>query len=271
MAETSALPAPRQLVLHTVVTMLAAMSLTVLLHESSHTVTSILLGHPARQYAFASDAGAGLQGAELAVVALAGPLFSLVTGVVILAVGLTRPVVRQGVYFTVWLGATSFLEGAGYLVLSPFGIGDTGTVAAMYGVQNSLGWVAFVLGIGATALMAWLYGRWIASLVPYDDAHRLGAMSWIPWIFGTVVFCGLSVLWLSVASITMDPGSVIAVVMGSFALSVWAPMAMPFTSTLPADRCDSRAFDLGFPVLSAVVFVVCLVVNVVLGQGPSFG
>lgn len=265
-------PPNGRIVLHVAAAMIAAGLLTILLHEAAHAVAGLGFGIASRVYPFAAMPVTEPGRDENAVILLAGPAFSLVLGVALSLV--IRPRARPGsaYLFGVWFAYTNILEGAGYLIFTPFGIGDTGMVAAAYGVEMTLGWVGFIAGLGIALLLAIRYARRIVPLVPAGDLPRLRALSFYPWMIGVVVAILLSFAWMALADIDLDGGSSIAVAVGGIALGVWAPMAMPFTVKARGDAPDSRPLRLGvFPTLSAVIIVVVIAVNIALLPGPVWG
>jgi hypothetical protein len=89
-----------------------------------------------------------------------------------------------------WFAFMSVMEGAGYLVLTPFGVGDTGATAAAYGSPAYVIWPAFVLG---AAIPVWLAMRfaWPAVRHTAADLTSLRAFTFFPWIGGTITVVAL--------------------------------------------------------------------------------
>ncbi|WP_052460285.1 zinc metalloprotease [Microbacterium gorillae] len=262
-----------RLLLHTTMAMVAAFLLTILLHESAHSVAALMFGSPVRQVPFASMPVAHLSETAQTVVTLAGPAFSLVLGVVLVFFVRPGPIVGSGHLFAVWFAFINVMEGGGYLVLTPFGIGDTGEVAARYGLQNSVGWIALAAGGGITVLCAIGYARRMTGFVPPGDVRGLLALSFHPWMIGLVVTVGLTLLWAALSVVKLGPGDMIAVAMGAVALGVWAPMAMSFSNMRSAkENAGSDPIRLGpFPWTSTIIAVLVCVVNVLLLSGPTIG
>lgn len=265
-----ATPSVRTLTIHTAITMVAAVLVTILVHEFSHAVASLMLGHRPTIYPFGVNTP-GLSRDHAAIEALTGPAFSLVLGVILLL--LIRPKrIGQGALLGIWIGMTSAMEGVGYLLLTPFGIGDTGSTALAYGLENIAGWPAFVIAIGGQFLLAYVYARRIARWLPARDNQRLRGVSFYPWIFGSIAVVALAAIWLLGSAWNVGIGDVIAVLFGALALGVWAPMAMPFTDKVPEAECDTVPIRVsGFPVLATVVAAVVIVVNVILMGGITVG
>jgi hypothetical protein len=102
------------------------------LHEHlGHTTACLLLGSkPLEVGAFYVDCNdATLSSLSIRLVALAGPLVSLLTGILSFSVLRRRPPRSSAAYYFVWLlGSIGFMSATGYLLFSGIsGIGDFGT------------------------------------------------------------------------------------------------------------------------------------------------
>jgi hypothetical protein len=105
-------PAFGPLLLNNVVLALIASILMVFLHELSHLVAGIALGHPSTLYPFGVIHHGNPSGRDEAVMALVGPAFSLVTG---LLMQLWTPLRRQGGsahLLWLWFAFVSVQEGS---------------------------------------------------------------------------------------------------------------------------------------------------------------
>jgi hypothetical protein len=119
----------RTMVLHTSVAFVAAHLVVVLLHEASHVVAGLALGYSNELFPFGVDHSPTPDRADAAVMALTGPAFSLVIGLLAMAV---RPFQRSAGFahlWWLWFAFMSVMEGVGYLVLTPFHVGDTGSTS----------------------------------------------------------------------------------------------------------------------------------------------
>lgn len=263
---------------YTAVTMLAfvtAVTLVVLVHELSHVLAGLLLGYENTLYPFGVTHHPDPSTADAAVAALTGPVFSLVTGAILMAWQPLRT--RRGYGQLLWLFVAwvSFMEGVGYLLLTPFGIGDTGSTAAAYGVS-----VAITAPLGALGVLGtiWLAMRFAVPLLRHTDGSlaQMRSVAFYPWMIGTAMVLALTAAYLARAGDQFGAGDVFGVLMGAFALGVWAPMSLPFTTR--ARRADpalpgSEPLTVSrVPVLGVLVLVVLVAVNLVLlGPGLSIG
>jgi hypothetical protein len=138
--------------------------LAVAIHEhGGHAVACVLMGsHPKELGAFYVECDSGaLTGFGMRVVALAGPVASLLTGVIaFLAVRRIPPGASLPYYFTWLLGAIGLMSAAGYPLFSGVsGLGDLGTTRDG----------AF---FGATPEVAWRIGLTLAGFAAYSAVAR---------------------------------------------------------------------------------------------------
>jgi len=142
------------------VAFVVAQMVVVLLHESAHTVAGLLQSYRATQFAgevrFSPEQSTTAQ----VVTALAGPIFSLVSGLVAM---MFRPFRGRGFaqLLWAWFAFLSAEEGFGYFTIAPiFTSGDTGAALAALGAPGWVGWLC-------TAFCS----PWAAS--PTDDSTLL--------------------------------------------------------------------------------------------------
>jgi hypothetical protein len=119
----------RTLVVHGSVSFVAAHLIVVLLHELAHVVAGLSLGFTNELFPFGVAHSPDPQRWQDAVMLLSAPVFSLVSGLLAMAVQPFRA--RRGPAHILWLWVAhmSVMQGVGYLLLTPFGVGDTGMAA----------------------------------------------------------------------------------------------------------------------------------------------
>lgn len=255
------------MVLHASAAFVAAHLVVVLLHELAHVVAGLTLGFSNELFPFGVVHSPAPEPVAETVMLLAAPVFSLVAGVLAMAVQPFRRARGQWHLLWLWAAGMSVLQGAGYLLLTPFGIGDTGMAAELNDLPAVLGWLALVVAVLAMLGTA----RWFAGpAVQHTDGSlpALRAFTFYPWIVGTVVALALSGLWLTLADdglgADLGPGSVVAVLMGAMALGVFAPMAMPFTTGVQRrDPSAAGSEPLVLPAVPVVALAVAAVVVLV--------
>jgi hypothetical protein len=182
-AESSPTPtrSTRPLVNSTVAFCLALMVM-VTLHELAHAVAALALGlHPVVHLG-SVDTGA-LTAAQKATTNAVGPLFSLVSGLLLLALPHRgTPFVRL---FVLWLGLLSVQELNGYLMTGPFvSEGDVGVVLRETGSPVWVGLVGLVVGVLGTVWAGRIAtARLLAMVDPAGDVggqlRRLGLFAWL--------------------------------------------------------------------------------------------
>lgn len=275
----TAWPPTRTLTLNASVAFVSAQLVLVLLHETSHLVAGLALGYANVMYPFGVEASPQPGRADATIIALTGPAFSLVTGLLAMVV---MPWRRRGGFLHLawlWFAFMSVMEGAGYLVLTPFGVGDTGATAASYGSPAYVIWPAFAVGV---AIPFWLAMRfaWPAVRHTAGDLTSLRAFTFFPWIGGTIAVVALSALNVVLSGVlsgaTFTTGEIVAILVGAIALGVFAPMTMPFTQRLLRRAPDIAGSEPMFlprvPITGIVIIVVVTLVNlVVLSRGLSVG
>lgn len=261
-------PDTKALLVNSVVAAVLATAATIFIHEVVHLLTGLVLGHAGTLYPFGVLHDGTLTNGETAATAIAAPVISLVTGWILLA-RLPRPAAAGfGHLFLFWLAATSFMEGAGYLVITPFGAGDTAATVDALGWPGWTALVLAVLGIGLMFLGARMLAPHVIRLAGRDRTPGW-ALAFHPWWIGTIVNMGLSIAYLSLADAGLTDGEATAVVAGSMALLVLGPMSFIFQGKLPDQRRTHLAPGISVPGLAALVAMVAL--NVLLVAGRHIG
>lgn len=264
---THAPPAPRVIVFNATVAAVLGAALMVLVHEIVHLVTGLGLGLPGTLYSY----GVEMEGTAVqnAVVALSAPLFSLATG---LLLAFWTPLRRRGGFgHLLWLffAFASLMEGVGYLIITPFGAGDTAYAADQLGWGVAPRLVLCVVGIGLQFLVGLMFAVHVGRLAGRQKAHRLALTIW-PWLVGTLVNLALTFLNLSTGAMELTPGQTVAVAAAGSAVLVFGPMSMIFTRVM--DRQQPERFRLpSVPVLGIVGILAMVALNQLLNLGIQVG
>ncbi|MCW3158175.1 hypothetical protein [Micropruina sonneratiae] len=201
----------------------------ILLHETSHSVAGMILGYHPTQIAFAVDERPTPTPADQAIIAMTGPVFSLVAGLAgVLADRLIRPLRRNGFWRLVWLWAvfTSLQEGFGYFTIA--GIASAGDTAVALNAWDAPGWVfiaATAFGVAGQVLTAWLFSEPMKRMCrTVKDRNQLTVWA---WMLGTAAMLVLMTIYsLVVPGLPLEV--TITVLSGAFAVGVFAPMSMMF-------------------------------------------
>jgi hypothetical protein len=180
--------------------------LAVALHEhAGHSVACVLLGsHPKEMGAFYVDCDdASLSSEGMRLVALAGPVISLLTGIVCFLIlqRVPRPA-RAGHYFVWLLGSLGLMSAAGYPLFSGVsGVGDLGMTRDGVFYQAAPEWL---WRIGLTAFGAACYW-WVAKFMWQTMGRQLNAsdsvqlrharrITLISYAAGAVVYAAIGLL-----------------------------------------------------------------------------
>lgn len=159
-----------------------ALLVMITLHELAHAAAALSLGLSPVLGPFSVDTG-GVTAAQNATTAAAGPLFSLVSGLMLLALPrFGTPFTRV---FVLWFGLVSVQEFSGYLITGLFVPGgDVGTVLSATGAPFWVGVLAFVVGVLGTAWAGHVATARLLALVDPasvvgDQLRRLGLFAWL--------------------------------------------------------------------------------------------
>src|SRR5699024_9972882 len=207
--------------LNNLVAALIASAVMIVLHEGAHLVTGLALGHPSILYAFGVDHLGSPSDSDQVVMLLAGPAFSLITGVLMQR---WTPLRRPGdLLHLVWLwfAFASVQEGVTYLCLTPFGAGDTGQAAQLLGLPVALQLAALAVGVGGMFLNARTFAPHMARHAGEDPRMR-DAMTLFPWLYGMIISVLLSVLYLAVSPADLPVASQVAILAAGTAILVFA-------------------------------------------------
>lgn len=259
----------RTLLINNLVAAVVASTLMVLFHELAHLVAGLALGYPGTLFAFGVSHHGDPSVNDEVIMALAGPAFSLLTGVVLAIWMPLRRRAHFGHLVWMWFAFASIQEGVAYLCLTPFGVGDTGFAATLLDIPLPVQALAVAIGVGGMVANARAFAPHLARHAGADQANR-NAMSLFVWLYGMVVSVLLSILYLAIAPMDISPGDQIAVVAAGTAILVFAPMANIFrrqVATVAYEPLRLRPV----PVAGLVVLALLVIGNVLLSLGVRVG
>lgn len=263
------LPSVRVLLLNNLVAALIASALMIFLHEQAHLVAGLALGHPSDVYSFGVNHLGSPSDADQVVMLLAGPVFSLVTGVLLQIWTPLRRRAGFGHLVWLWFAFTSVQEGISYLCLTPMGAGDTGTAARLLGLPVPLQLLALLVGVGGMFLNARAFATHMARHAGTDPRLR-NAMTLFPWLYGMIVSVLLSIAYLAISPADLPAGDQIAILAAGTAILVFAPMAHIFSravADVPIEPLRLRAVPVG----GMVVLAMLVLGNILLSFGLRVG
>lgn len=259
----------RSLLFNNLLAALIASAVMVFVHELAHLVAGLALGHPGTLFAFGVSHHGDPSQSDQAAMALAGPAFSLVSGIVMAIWMPLRRRAHFGHLIWLWFAFTSVQEGVAYLCLTPFGVGDTGSAATLLNIPLPLQFLALAMGIGGMFANARAFAPHLARHAGADQADR-NAMSLFVWLYGILASVLLSVLYLAIAPMDVSPGDQIAVIAAGTALLVFAPMANLFRRQVAAVAHEPLRLQ-PVPVAGLGVLVLLVVGNALLSLGLRVG
>lgn len=237
------------------------------LHELAHALAGLVQGGAPELFPFSVDQGdAGRSDGQQIATALAGPVFSVVAGSVVLAVPL------QGLssfwrLTWLWLGATSVQSAFGYLITGPFVTdGDIGKVWDLTGTPVVVAWLGFAAGWLGTAALGWYVARSFGAFVSTRESMRseLPQLGVYGWLVGTVIALVVSLPVLGAGDV--DAGIAFFSALGLMACGVCVAFLGLFQPRVLS--AVSGAVRFGVPTAGLVVLVVVAAFRlVVLGPG----
>ncbi|MFW6599538.1 hypothetical protein ACQBAU_08680 [Propionibacteriaceae bacterium Y2011] len=254
----------RALLFNSVLAAFAGLTAMIMVHEFVHLVAGAALGFPSTMVAFAVDHVGSPTPVEYAIMALSAPAFSLVSG---LAMTFWLPFRRRGGFpHLLWLffAFCSTQEGVTYLVITPFGVGDTGSSMQVLGAPVWVSILLCLIGVGGMFLNARLFAPHLIRHAGTETGDR-NALGLFAWLFGMLLQTAFTFLYLTVAAVDLPPGDQIAVIMASMGVLVFAPMANIFARVKGvADQPYEPLTLPRIPVAGLVVSGVLVVTNIVL-------
>ena len=259
--------AVRSMLWNSTVAYVLAQTVVIVLHEGAHTVTGRLLGYGATQFTgqvrFTPEPTAT---SAVVTIAMAGPLFSLASGLVAMWF---RPFRGHGLAQLLWIWAAflSAEEGFGYFFIAPIiTTGDTGTALAALAAPDWVGWACLVVGVAGLVFLARQFA--VRGARHTRDLYEMRAFCYYPWIIGTVSAILLAALYLALTAGT-EPDAAFAILIGTATLGVFAPMAMIWWDKVSPEK---ELLELRMPRAGLVALALLVLVNVlVLTRGLQIG
>lgn len=268
---TETAPDYRRVVIASVFALLLGSAITVLIHECGHWVAGALLGNPSTLYSFAVSHAGEMTPQAVAIAALAGPAVSLVLG--LLMTYWTPLRTRGGTAHLLWLwvGFTSLQEAVAYLVITPFGAGDTAVANDALGGGFIAAMVALALGILG---MFWQARRFAGHVARFagEDLRLARSYAWFPWLIAIGWMVAVQVVMLSITPMTSTLGEKIIIAIASIAMTVFAPMSFIFLGKLLGNTPVEPLRLPPFPTGLAIGYALMLILGVVLAfAAPTIG
>jgi hypothetical protein len=238
----------------------------IFLHESAHTVAGLVQGYEATQFAGGVQFTPDETGRALVITALAGPLFSLVSGLIAMRF---RPFREHGFaqLLWIWIAFLSAAEGFGYLTIAPLiSAGDTSRALSALNAPGWAGWLCMAVGIVGLFFLAREFA--VRGVRHTRDLYEIRAFCFYPWLIGTGVSVALAGACVAFAP-GISSGAVFGIMVGAASLGVFAPMAMMFWQKVQTTK---HLLELGVPRAGIAAAVALALGNLlVLARGVHLG
>lgn len=251
--------------INSVVAFVAALFLQITLHEFAHGFTALALGATPTVYAGHED-HASLSSTGEILVALSGPVFSLVSGFVVLA--LYRSGRGFGYLFGTWFGIVSAQNFFGYLMTGPFiAYGDIGKVLRLVSAPAPVYLLVFLAGVAGTVLLGYILTARLLKLTDDTGVERAARAAQLRQLAFFTWMCGFGVaILLSIGSDTLSSYGVFEA-LAIFAAGLPATMVRFFMHRLSV---DGLGFEGGVPWAGILLMVVLAALRLtVLTQGVT--
>ncbi|HEX5170697.1 MAG TPA: M50 family metallopeptidase [Cyclobacteriaceae bacterium] len=163
------------LVVHSALIYILCFMVNTGVHEGAHAVAAKLTGlHPILHHNYVSTSGE--DSASLFVKVLtpaAGPLMSLLQGILFLLLLRTSPRKSLTTLFYLWMSVMGFINIGGYLMLTPLvDYGDTGRVFTLFGSPQWLKWIIAFAGLFGLIKLVLQFTRDFENQIPAAFLHQ---------------------------------------------------------------------------------------------------
>lgn len=257
------------ILVNSVVAAVLAAMIMVLLHELVHLVAGLALGHPSTLYPFGVAHEGQLGSGDTVITSFSAVLFSLVTGFLC---ALWLPLRRTGGFLHLlwlWFAFTSIMEGAGYLMITALGAGDTAVTAEALGAPVWAMALTTLVGVGLMFVAARLFAPHVRRHAGTMTRSQWAFAFW-PWIIATVASMALAGLWVLLADGGFSTGEKIAVVAAGMGLFVFAPMSFIFARAASGEPDEPLGLR-PVPVAGLVGIALMTAINIGLLRGLHLG
>jgi len=160
--------APVKVFTNSLMAYVSAFILTTIIHESGHFLAYRVLGESAVIYHNYVQVQAQNLSLQIKVIAaLAGPVISLVQGIIFALIVIKRRKNNAGDLMILWLSLLGFINFFGYLMLTPLSTdGDTGKVAELLHMPYFLRITIALIGIAILIIVILRIGKYFSAFIP---------------------------------------------------------------------------------------------------------
>ncbi|MEJ2637283.1 MAG: hypothetical protein P8184_18605 [Calditrichia bacterium] len=183
----------RMLFINSTLAFVTAFFLTTFIHEGGHFIAYLLSGaHPVMYHNYVQTPAQLSTGVEV-IGSLAGPLISLLQGIVFGLIVYRKPGNSAGDLLMLWLSLLGFINFFGYLLLTPLStVGDTGKAAELLQIGYPWRILTAAVGISVLIILVIRTGKYFTNFIPpeRDLAAKKGYINsvlFFPILAGSVV------------------------------------------------------------------------------------
>ena len=153
---------------NSVMAFVAAFLLTTLVHESGHFISYLVFNaQPVLHHNYVLADGSDLSVMAKSISAMAGPVISLLQGILFLLIVRNRQSHSAKDFFYLWLGFLGLINFFGYLMLTPLsGVGDTGKVAQLLHIPFAIQVIISVAGLTTLIIIIFKNGKLFGDFIP---------------------------------------------------------------------------------------------------------
>lgn len=212
----------RNILINSTLAFVSAFVITTFIHESGHYLSYLIFGaDPTLFHNYVQTASQDLPVHARIISALAGPLISLVQGILFWVVISRNSQSTARNLFFLWMSLLGLVNFFGYLVMTPLStVGDTGKAASLLGLDSS---IRIVVAVAGFAMLMWSVlkiGRSFSNFIPADlDREKrtkyVYSVMFFPIMIGSVVNTLLAFPVVALLSI-IYPATSAYVIMSSF-------------------------------------------------------
>ena len=239
--------------------------LAITAHEAAHLISGALAGRlPATLYPNAVDF-AGASGTAVRVfTALAGPVFSLLSGLAL--IWCARHWGRGfGRLFWLWFAFLSAQIGFGYMIVAPFmQAGDTGQALMLLNAPTPSYIVTCLAGVSGMFWLARLFAVRAVGYVSASDVQSLRNIGLLAWLAGT----GALMAIYTVASGQLSSDVVPGVLAGVVTIGIFTPL---LTFLYRKAKADPEELVLARPIAGMIMVVVVATLLLLNAGGLKIG
>lgn len=256
----------RQIILGSSLGFVIGATIMIFLHETAHAVAAAVQGYHPTQIPFAVAYTPPPPVVPHVIVALAGPIFSVLSGLLGIVVDrFVVPFRARPFWRMVWLWTlfASVQEGLGYLqVTALLRAGDTAQALNLLEAPPIAYVIFTIVGWALLPVTAWLFAHRIRGLAS-SESDKSALAVW-PWLIGTGGLLVLDTVYVLLSPVS-EPEVIFAVLAGAVGIGVYAPISMMFGGK----RFGATASpSMPWPPAAGLILLAALVaLNLVLTQG----